>query len=45
LRVASQLHTSCQDDDAAEEPIEDLAATVLVVRGDDGRWRVDRRLY
>jgi hypothetical protein len=45
VQIAGTLHTRCQDPTAAQRPVEDLAATLKLVRGGDGLWRVDRRLY
>lgn len=45
VQVAGQVITTCRRGDPARHPPLDVAATVTLLRGPDGRWRVDDQLY
>lgn len=45
VQVAGSLQTTCPSDGGESRPAEELAATVQLLKGGDGLWRVNRRLY
>lgn len=45
VQLSGALQARCQTENDDERLLEDLAATVVVIRGHDGLWRVDQRLY
>jgi hypothetical protein len=45
VQLAGRLVTVCQRGDPTAHPAQDFAATLTLVRGGDGLWRVDQQIY